>query len=317
METIESLDHGITRIDAGYVRPALAAFYLVVERGRAAFIDTGTSHAVPRALEALARQGLAPEAVDYVMPTHVHLDHGGGAGALMAAFPSARLVVHPRGAGHLIDPRRLVVGSTAVYGESRMGALFGDIVPVAAERVVESADGMEIDLAGRPLRLLHTEGHALHHYCVWDAASRGLFTGDTFGISYREFDTARGPFLFATTTPTQLDPAAWLASVDRLMALGPEAAYLAHFGRVGDLARLADDLRDDLRAGRDLALAHADAADPVAAIRAGLEARFLDRLSVHGVTHSREALLGLLAMDLDLNSQGLAVWLERQTRKKV
>jgi glyoxylase-like metal-dependent hydrolase (beta-lactamase superfamily II) len=315
MQIIESLDHGITRIDAGYVRPALDAFYLVVENGRAAFIDTGTSLAVPRALQALEGLGLTAGDVDYVMPTHVHLDHGGGAGALMAACPNARLVVHPRGAGHLIDPARLIAGSTQVYGASEMARLFGEIVPVAAERVIESNDGMEVELAGRPLRLLHTEGHALHHYCVWDAASRGIFSGDTFGISYRELDTANGPFIFATTTPTQLDPVAWLATVDRLMALGPESVYLAHFGRVGELGRLADDLRTDLRAVRDLALEHAGAEDPQTAIRADLTEHFMARLAAHGVDMSRDELVEFLAMDLDLNSQGLAVWLTRQARK--
>ena len=317
METIETLGHGITRIDADYVRPALDAFYLLVENGRAAFIDTGTSHAVPRALEALARQGLTPDDVDYVMPTHVHLDHGGGAGALMAACQNAKLVVHPRGAGHLIDPTRLIAGSTEVYGADEMARLFGEIVPVPEARVIRSEDGMEVELAGRPLRLLHTEGHALHHYCVWDAASRGIFSGDTFGIAYRELDTARGAFIFATTTPTQLDPAAWLDTVDRLMALGPESVYLAHFGRVGDLARLADDLRTDLRAVRDLALAHAASDAPRAAIRADLAAHFLARLEAHGVAMPRDELLEFLAMDLDLNSQGLAVWLGRQAREKV
>jgi glyoxylase-like metal-dependent hydrolase (beta-lactamase superfamily II) len=314
MKPIATLDHGITRIDADYVRPQLAAFYLVVENGRAAFVDTGTSHALPRALDALAQAGLTPDDVDYVMPTHVHLDHGGGAGALMAAFPGARLVVHPRGAGHLVDPTRLIAGSTAVYGEAEMARLFGEVVPVPAERVIESSDGMEVDLGGRPLRLLHTEGHALHHYCVWDAASRGIFSGDTFGISYREFDTGNGAFLFATTTPVQLDPDAWLETVDRLMALGPEGVYLAHFGRVGDLDRLAEDLCDDLRAGRDLALAHADADDPQGAIRAGLAERLVARLAAHGCTLPRDRVLDLLTMDLDLNSQGLAIWLARRAR---
>ena len=314
MNSIETLDHGITRIDSGYVRPRLAAFYLVVENGRAAFIDTGTSHALPRALAALEQLGLGREQVDYVMPTHVHLDHGGGAGALMAAFPSARLVVHPRGAGHLVDPARLIAGSTAVYGEAEMARLFGEVVPVPAGRVIESADDMEIDLGGRPLRLLHTEGHAMHHYCVWDAASRGIFSGDTFGISYRELDSAAGAFLFATTTPVQFDPEAWLATVDRLMALGPDAVYLTHFGRVDDLDRLAADLRDDLRFCRDLALGHAADTDPAVAIRAGLEARFLARLDAHGCTLAPDAIRELLVMDFDLNSQGLAIWLARRKR---
>jgi glyoxylase-like metal-dependent hydrolase (beta-lactamase superfamily II) len=312
MDPIVTLDHGITRLDSGYVRPHLDAFYLVVEQGRAAIIDTGTTHSVPVALAALERLGLGRDQVDYVMPTHVHLDHAGGAGALLQELPNARLVVHPRGVRHLVDPSQLIAGSTEVYGAEEMQRAFGTIVPAPPERVIEGGDGLEIDLAGRPLRLLHATGHALHHYVVWDAASRGLFTGDAFGISYREFDTANGAYLFATTTPVQFDPEAWLASIDRLMAWGPEAVYLAHFGRVGDVARLADMLRRDLVRIRNQALAVAEADDPVAAIRTSLENNYLEDLAAHGATVDRARLHDMMAMDLDLNSRGIAIWLARQ-----
>lgn len=308
------LGAGITRIDSGYVRPNLDAFYLLIENGRAAFIDTGTGRSVATAVAAVQAAGLAPEQVDYVLPTHVHLDHAGGAGGLMQAFPQAQLVVHPRGARHLIDPTRLIAGSVAVYGEARMQALFGEIVPVAADRVIEADDGLVLELGGRPLRFIDTPGHALHHYCVWDEATRGLFTGDTFGISYREFDLPNGPFIFATTTPVQFDPDAWLATVDRLMALQPEAVYLTHFGRVEGLDRLAADLRADLVDFRDLGLRHLLADDPYPAIRAEVEDHFLQRLERHGVSQTTEQQLELLAMDLDLNSQGIARWLKRRNR---
>src|SRR6186713_2213283 len=147
---VERLDHGIHVVDTGFHRPRYDAAYLIVEKGRAAFIDTGTNHAVPRLLAALDLVGLAPEAVDMVIPTHVHLDHAGGAGLLMQQLPRARLVVHPRGARHLIDPAQLVAGATAVYGQEEMDRSYGTLVGVAAERVVTTADGMTLALAGRP-----------------------------------------------------------------------------------------------------------------------------------------------------------------------
>lgn len=108
---------GVTAIDTEYVRPHLDASHLIVHAGRAAFVDTGTALAVPLLLAALASKGLARDAVDWVFLTHIHLDHAGGAGALMQELPAARLVVHPRGAPHLIDPARLIVATRAVYGD--------------------------------------------------------------------------------------------------------------------------------------------------------------------------------------------------------
>ncbi len=117
---VESLAHGIGVVDTGFHRPLFDAAYLIVERGRVAFIDTGTNHAVPRLLAALAAAGLERDAVDFVIPTHVHLDHAGGAGLLMQQLPRARLVVHPRGARHMIDPAHLMKGATEVYGAAEM-----------------------------------------------------------------------------------------------------------------------------------------------------------------------------------------------------
>src|SRR6185312_12951417 len=127
--------HGIHTIDTGFVRPRFDAAYLIVERGRGAFVDCGTNHAVPRMLAALDDAGLAPAAVDWLILTHVHLDHAGGAGELIARLPNAKLVVHPRGARHMIDPAKLWAGASAVYGESVMESTYGHLRPVPAERV--------------------------------------------------------------------------------------------------------------------------------------------------------------------------------------
>ena len=171
---VQLIDHGIQVIDTGFHRPLFDASYLIVERGRAAFVDCGTNHSVPRLLAALAGCGLPVEAVDYVIATHVHLDHAGGAGLLMQQLPAATLVVHPLGAPHLIDPARLMASARGVYGDEEVARSYGELVPVAPQRVLRTEDGMTIDFAGRPLTFLDTPGHARHHHCIWDERSRGF-----------------------------------------------------------------------------------------------------------------------------------------------
>src|ERR1700728_5488279 len=128
--------HGITAVDAEYLYRGHAAAHIIEDAGRAAFVDVGTNLSVPYLLAALAELGIAPEAVDYLLLTHVHLDHAGGAGALMQALPNARAVLHPRGAAHLIDPAKLIAASIDVYGEAVYRRLYGEIVPLPKERVL-------------------------------------------------------------------------------------------------------------------------------------------------------------------------------------
>jgi glyoxylase-like metal-dependent hydrolase (beta-lactamase superfamily II) len=302
---------GIHAVDTHYIRPGHDASHLIVERGRAAFVDTGPTSGVPHLLAALARLAIARDAVDYVLLTHVHLDHAGGAGELMKALPNARAVIHPRGARHLVDPTKLIEGSIAVYGAEHFRALYGEIVPIARERVIESHDGMHIELAGRDLELIHTPGHALHHYCVIDRKAEAIFSGDTFGISYRHFDTAAGAFIFPTTTPVHFDPEALHASIDRLMSYAPKAIYLTHFSRVTELSRLAADMHECIDGFVAIARGHAERPDRGARIRSDLFDYLRQRLVRHGFQASEANLRELLATDVELNSQGLEVWLDR------
>jgi len=308
---VELLDHGIHVVDTGFHRPRYDAAYLIVERERAAFIDTGTNHAVPRLLAALDHVGLAPEAVDMVIPTHVHLDHAGGAGLLMQQLPRARLVVHPRGARHLIDPAQLVAGATAVYGQEEMDLSYGTPVGVAADRVIQTADGMTLELAGRPLLFLDTPGHAMHHHCIWDERSRSFFTGDTFGLSHREHDTARGAWIMPTTPPTQFQPEALRRSIERMLAFSPRRMLLTHYGAVEDVPRLAAlflaQLDEMVAAARPLA----GAPDRHATLKRALETIHLRRLREHGVTLPEARIRELLGLDFELNAQGIGIWLDR------
>jgi len=312
---LQPLSQGVFAIDTAFHRDQFDAAYLIVQQGRAAFIDTGTAFAGPRLLGALQALGLGPEAVDWVIPTHVHLDHAGGVGQLMRALPKARVLVHPRGARHIIDPSVLWQGATAVYGAAEMARSYGKLLPVPAERVLSTADGMVVHLGERPLLFADTPGHARHHHCIWDEASRGWFTGDTFGLSYREFDTAKGAWIVPTATPVQFEPELLEASVRRLLAREPACMYLTHYSRVTEVARLGALLLELLAQlvamGRQAQQAAQGPQARHERLKAGQLDLFCASLATHGCTLPRERVAALLAMDLELNAQGMAIWLDR------
>ena len=315
MERVTTYEHGIHAIDAEYVRSHLVAIHLIVESGRVAVLDTGTSHAVPTVLAALSNLGLAPDAVDWVILTHVHLDHAGGAGAMMRAFPAAKLLVHPRGARHMIDPTKLVAGTQAVYGVEATHRLYGEIVPVDAARVVEAHDELVVSLAGREFLCLDTPGHARHHIAVVDRGSGGIFTGDNFGVSYRALDDGERQFLFPTTTPVQFEPEAMHATIDRLLGFAPSALYLTHFGRLREAAARGEDLHRQVDALVRMAL-NVDASGEArhVGLRAGVEAILRDELTRYAGPLPLEEAVGLYAGDIELNAQGLGVWLDTQAK---
>ena len=310
--------HGIHVIDTGFVRPRLDAAYLIVAQGRGAFVDCGVNHSVPRLLAALAEAGLTPADVDWLILTHVHLDHAGGAGKLLRQLPEARLVVHPRGARHMIDPSRLWAGAAAVYGEAEMQRSYGRLVPVPAGRVVEAPDGHEVDLAGRRLICLDTPGHARHHNAIFDPASGWVFSGDTFGVSYREFDTAQGPFIVPATSPSEFDPPALHRSIDRLLALKPAAVCPTHYGPLTPVERLATDLHEQIDAMVSIGRAAAvlPAGERHAHLRAELRALYTGRAARHGWTGGEAAAAEWLVIDIELNAQGLGVWLDQAARTR-
>lgn len=303
---------GITCVDTGLIRKGLAACYLIEHEGVAGFIDTGTSNTVPGLLALLDHKGINREQVRWVMPTHVHLDHAGGVGALMQALPEATLLVHTRGARHLVSPEKLQAGAMAVYGESRYMKLFGGLVPVPAERVTEIGDGHVLDFNGRELLFLDTPGHARHHYCIHDCASEGIFTGDTGGVSYPELNTLQA-FVFPPTTPVQFDPQAWYTSIERLQGLKPERLFVTHFGMHRNPQAFLDALRSSIAEYVEVAQRHADQASDAestaGAIQEELMALSLAHLAKAGCSQSAESARFLLKGDMELNAKGLAHWL--------
>ena len=306
------LGDGIVAIDTEYARSLQDASHLVVESGRAAFVDTGVNDSVPLLLDALHQQGLDVGDVDYVILTHVHLDHAGGAGCLMQELPNAQCVVHRYGAPHMIDPAKLVAGTEAVYGVDETRRTYGTIVPIDESRVHVPEDGEWLSLNGRELQLLNTEGHARHHHVIWDPASKGVFTGDSFGVSYRELDTDQGEIVFPTSTPVQFDPVEAHRSVDRIMSCEPEQLYLTHYSRVRNLDRLAGQMHSGIDAYVEMAerVEHED--KRTEKLREMLLDYYVGRLDDHGYGGDREAVNSIMEIDVRLNAQGLEVWLERR-----
>lgn len=303
--------NGIVGFDANYLRPFLASVHMVIENGRAAFIDTGSNASLPNVMDALDRVGLTAEAVDYVFLTHIHLDHAGAAGTMMRAFPHARLVVHPKGARHMAEPGKLIAAVRQVYGAPYVERVYGEILPVPVERIIEARDDSVISLGGRELLCLDTPGHANHHLCIVDPATGGIFTGDLFGLSYRQMDVGDRQFIFPTSSPSQFNPEAMRASVYRLLALKPKTMYLTHYGAVHDVARMAEDLLRRLDAMTAIALrARAPGPDRHQRIKSALTVYLLDEARAHGCVLVDRYLLDLWETDLELDTQGLCVWLD-------
>ncbi len=261
--------------------PLRVAAYLLQDDRQAAFIDNNTSNALPYLLKALQQEGLKPEHVRYIIVTHVHLDHSAGTPALAQACPNAIILAHPKAAPHLIDPTRLVASSREIYGEKAFKQLFGKIDPIPKERVRIVADEEVIQLGERPLRFLHTRGHANHHFCIYDSSSESIFTGDSFGVSYPDFQSANlkskdderaagntennsqsntpesntqesysqaedAILIYPSTAPTQFHAEEARKSIRRIVATGARYAYLTHFGPVQQIKEAAELLLKDL-----------------------------------------------------------------------
>lgn len=307
MAKYQDLSNGIYCIDSGYIQPEYAAIYLIREADEIAIIETGTFHSIPNVLALMADLGIDKKQIKYVIPTHIHLDHAGGVSAMMDLFEQARLIVHPRGARHMIDPSRLVAGSIAVYGEEPFKRLYGEIKPVDEARVDIASDLDIYSLAGRELVFIDTPGHAKHHFCIYDAKSKGIFTGDTFGLSYPMFkDLPHG--LIPTSSPVDFDPEALINSVDRLLDYQPERLYLTHFGEVD---QPQDKIADFKLWVKDY-LVLCEKYNPVneastIELEQALRQMTVDKLA-DKIEDSEDELLALMSSDIRLSAKGLSIW---------
>ena len=302
--------NGIKVIDSGYYSKDFASIYILRQVNKVAIIETGNNFSVSNVQKALEKDGLSFSDVAYVIPTHVHLDHAGGAGQLMKQCKDAKLIVHPRGARHMIDPQKLIAGAMGVYGEKKFKELYGDIIPIEANRVIEAEDNFLLDFEGRELKFIDTPGHAKHHFCIWDKQTGTMFTGDTFGISYRDLDKDGEVYIFPSTSPVQFDPKALVESINKIMEYNPHRVCLTHFSAIKPSKQVVEQLIDGIKFVSNLAKKYATHNDAELIIREKMMEYFLKGLSKIGVADlnfCRER----LELDVKINTQGLIYWQQK------
>jgi glyoxylase-like metal-dependent hydrolase (beta-lactamase superfamily II) len=220
---------GITAVDTGMVHQRELNAVYVLETGEPTLLETGPGADGEVVLAALERRGLGPGDLAHIIVTHIHVDHAGGAGALLRRFPGATVWVHERGAPHLVDPARLIASTARTYGEERMRAMYGETLPCPADRVRAVEGGDTIAIGDTSLEVLHTPGHASHHVSLFDASTGAMFTGESIG-SYLPWATCYRPAL----PPPEVDVEAALGSIERMRARRPGILLTSHYGPVAD-----------------------------------------------------------------------------------
>jgi glyoxylase-like metal-dependent hydrolase (beta-lactamase superfamily II) len=306
----QHLGHGVYHLDAHYIKPGVASLYCVIHNQQVAIIETGTAHSLPYVQQCLDELSISADQVKYIVPTHVHLDHAGGAGVMMREFTQAQLIIHPRGARHMINPEKLIAATREVYGDEVFDRQYGEIPPIEAERVISAEHLYRFKLDEREFIIIDTPGHAYHHFCVVDPASSGIFTGDTFGLSYPDVLKRGKRFIIPTTTPSQFDPGPLHQSIDLMMSYQPDRMYLTHFNMLPDPASLVDHYHRMIDKYVDITTAIKPDSDE----RTLLLMQAISDLYAEEYELDSETLSGKLAMDVKLNCQGLAIWYQKHGR---
>ncbi|PWK07467.1 MBL fold metallo-hydrolase [Tumebacillus permanentifrigoris] len=310
----QDLQHGVYMIDlleSG--ERGRTASYIVRGDQQTALIETGSSHSSQRILDSITALGLSPADIDYVIVTHIHLDHSGGVGYILPQFPNAKVVCHPRASRHLIDPTRLIAGASAVYGDE-LERIFGTILPVPEDRVLVREDGETIDLGGRVLTFYDTPGHARHHFSIQDSGSNGIFTGDTVSIRYvPELTGWDFTCLFPSTSPSEFDRDAVFRTIERLEQLQPERIYHTHFGVTEPASTAFERTRQTIADYDDFAREMFRPGLPWEDLAERIRAYIRADLAAHG--HHVVDLSGI-ELDIELNAKGLLFVLEKEHAQK-
>nr|WP_107727525.1 MBL fold metallo-hydrolase [Desmospora activa] len=283
----------------------------VLEGDAPALVETGPAPSIPYIKAGLQELGYSPADIRYIIVTHIHLDHAGGAGLLLQSCPQAKVVVHPRGKRHLADPTRLVQGARMVYGE-QFDQLFDPIVPIPEERLIVKEDGDSLDLGGgRRLGFIDSPGHAAHHFSFFDPLSRGWFTGDTAGVRYHQTEDLGFSFYLPSTSPNQFDPDAMKQSIKRMAERKPERLFFGHFGMSNEPKEVFRQVTAEL----DHFVAIATEAMTAGEGAEGIERRLVERYRVA----SEQRGCGLdhpvwegLKLDMNVCAMGLEHYLRKQ-----
>lgn len=313
-------DEGVLPVDCRYLYEGITSAFLIIENGQAGIVDTGTYSSVPYFLEALKGCSLSGKDVKYIIVTHVHLDHSGGTNALLEHCPNATVLCHPKAALHLADPSRLVKSAKMLYGEAHFQELYGEILPIDQSKIQIMEDEQELRFGDRALRFLHTKGHANHHVCIYDSKSKGVFTGDTFGVAYPVLQTGERPFLYPTTTPVDFDAGEARKSIRRISELTPSCAYLAHYGIWPDIEEGAkqlyhalDHFEEIFSQARNTSL---ESLQRARLCKTEFKNFIQEEITARNLELSEKIWQGI-EFDIELNSSGIAIAAERSLKKEM
>jgi len=219
-DLITNVAPGIKMLDQTVAWPGFINPYLI-EGDKKAIIDIGPTKTVPGVLSTLAKTGVKPEEIDYLVLTHIHLDHGGGSGLALKSLPNAKVVLHPKGIKHLAEPEALWKSSIEVLGD--LAREYGELTPIPMDRMIPAQDHMKLDMGkGLVLELLFTPGHASHHLCVYEHKNKVIFAGDAAGVP------TSGVLRVTSPPPFRLEE--YIGSIDMLIKLQPKILCFAHRG---------------------------------------------------------------------------------------
>ncbi len=304
----------IRTIDCNYLYPQHTASYLMIEGGDAAFFETNTVHAVPKLLSTLKENNLKPKQVKYIVVTHVHLDHSGGASLLAKMCPNATILAHEKAAKHIIDPKNLVKGAISIYGEAKFKRLYGKITGIEAERVRIMADKEKLSFGNRELLFIYTAGHAWHHFCIYDSSTEAVFAGDSFGLSYPILNRGGKTFIFPSTSPTGFDAVEARKSLKKILRTGTKKVYLTHYGAYENIEKHAETLMafiDDMELIQNRAIDSKLKGSALKRFCHNEITKFFEKqLHLRGLNHAG-LIKDLLKTDIELNATGIALLAEK------
>jgi glyoxylase-like metal-dependent hydrolase (beta-lactamase superfamily II) len=237
---VNTLSHGLSWIDLQFLgRSNVIASALVQGPGGVAIVDPGPTTCLGTLEQGLQAHGMRWEDVRHILLTHIHLDHAGATGTIVREHPHITVLVHERGAKHMIDPERLLDSATRLYGAD-MDRLWGEFAAVPKSNVVSLSGGERVEAGGRTFHVAYTPGHASHHVSFFDESSGVAFVGDVAGVC------ALGGYVLPPTPPPDVDLDAWRTSVDRILEWSPSTLFLTHFGAVTRVRPHLADLMDNL-----------------------------------------------------------------------
>jgi glyoxylase-like metal-dependent hydrolase (beta-lactamase superfamily II) len=283
----------------------------VIKEDDVTIVETSASPSIPHLINGLEEMDIPLEQIKNIIVTHIHLDHAGGVGLFLEKCPNASVIVHEKGARHIINPERLEAGARQVYGED-FDKLFHPIVPVPAERVVMKKHNDKLQVGpDSVLTFYDTPGHSRHHFSIFDEKSKGIFTGDTAGINYTY--TLKGESLYLpSTSPNQFDPEEMMHSLDLYSQLELKKIYFGHFGISEEPAKVLTEVRKWLKIFTETALETSSEISPENRLPVLTNALKESVLNSNKHLYNNKDFVRLLELDMRVSAMGLIDYIEKK-----